>query len=282
MKNELIQNAIDNLLEMFRTQDFPAQTAYMIIRRRFGDVRPCDKWSLGNRLLMLASGSTDCRGYGQWAQAGRQVKSHSKALYIFAPVLVKAQREYEDPDIDIAAPRITSFRLIPVFRYEDTTGKPLSVYDYTPPQLPPLFEVAARLGVSVTYQPFDGKALGRYRPGTKEILLSEISALTLYHELAHHIDESIQPIKAGRLAEAELVAEYSAAVLCAIQGISGYENSTYNYLKAYSTGKDPQSVLRSIMSVASRVEQIVHIVLDSVAMPAEACLTETVIQSIPA
>ena len=282
MRNELVQTAIDNLLEMFRTQDFPTQTAYMIIRRRAGDVRPSDNWSLGNRLLMLASGSSDCRGFGQWHLAGRHVKAKSRALYIFAPVLIKPTPSESDSDPDESAPRITSFRLIPVFRYEDTEGKPLPAHDYMPHQLPPLFDVAAKLGASVSYQPFNGKALGRYRPGTKEILLSEQSALTFFHELAHHIDESIQSILPGRLAEAEIVAEFSAAVLCSIQNISGYENSTFQYLKAYSSGKDPQAVLRSIMSVASRVEQIVNIVLDAAAIKTEAISPKEPAQSISA
>ena len=163
---------------------------------------------------------------------------------------------------------MAGFRWIPVFRVEDTTGKPVSTVDYTPKILPPLFDAAAKLGASVKWQPFDGKALGRYRPSSKEIILSDQTALTYYHELMHHLDSQIEPIRPGRLAEAELVAEFGGSVLCALQGITGYESSSYRYLRSYADGKESEVVLRSIMAIAARVEKLVSIVLDAAEQPA--------------
>ena len=65
--------------------------------------------------------------------------------------------------------------------------------------------------------------MGSYNTGSKEIRLSEQSALTFFHELMHHLDSQIEPIRPGRLCEAELIAELGGSVLCALQGITGYE-----------------------------------------------------------
>ena len=262
MRNDLVKTAMQNLLDQFAKQDFPAEVGWQIIRRRSGlHAVPSDSWSPGNRWIMLACGTTDARGFGQWHQVGRRVKPGSKALYICAPNARKINSN-DDDDPEAARTILSGFRWIPVFRVEDTTGKPVSTVDYTPKALPPLFDAAAKLGASVKWQPFDGKALGRYRPASKEIVLADRTALTLYHELLHHLDCQTEPIRPGRLAEAELVAEFGASVLCAMQGITGYEASSYRYLQMYAEGKEPEAVLRSIMSVAARVETLVGIVLD--------------------
>ena len=270
MKKELVAKAIQDLLTTFAKQDFPAEIGWQIIRRRSGEHPiPSDSWSAGNRWLMLSSSTMDARGFGQWNQVGRQIKPGSKALFICAPTWRRVNPAETAAEQDEPHPVITGFRWCPVFRLEDTSGKPLPMLrEYTPQVLPPLFEVASRLAVSsVTWQPFDGRALGRYRPSSKEIILSEQSPLTYYHELMHHLDSQVQPIRPGRLAEAELIAEFGGAVLCSIQGIIGYESGSYQYLCSYAEGKDPEAVLRCIMAVAARVEQIVGIVLDAAEKP---------------
>lgn len=274
MKKELVQASIDKLLQMFKTQDFPAAVGWQVIRRRSGDHPiPSDSWSAGNRWLMLASGTTDARGFGQWHQIGRQIIPGSKALYICAPNTMRTAPKDDD---DTESPRqiVKSFRWIPVFRIQDSTGKEVFTADYTPAvlqqELPTLLAVANKLGVSVNWQPFDGKALGRYRPGSKEIFLSEQSYLTMAHELMHHLDSQVEPIKASRLCESELIAEFGGSVLSSIHGITGYESSSYRYLKSYAANKEPEAVLRCIMAVAARVEKLVGVFLDAAAEATEA------------
>ena len=214
MKTELIQSALEKLMSMFRDQQFPAEIGWQIIRLRKGDhPLPSDSWSADNRLIMLASGTRDARGFSQWRDVGRRVKPGSKALYIAAPITRKFKSEISqvsaEAETDDTAIVIVGFRWIPVFRLEDTVGKPLpEIEDLTPQVLPPLFDVAAKLGVSaVKYVPFDGRALGIYNISSQEIRLSETSPLTFFHELMHHLDSQIEPIRPGRLAEAELIAE---------------------------------------------------------------------------
>ena len=264
MKMEMIQSTIAKLLGQFARQEFPAEVGWQIIRRRAEDhPLPSDAWSPGNRWLMLAGGTSDARGFAQWHGVGRRVKPGSKALYICAPIIRKRQPNETDEADSETNLRIIGFRWIPVFRLEDTAGASIASWDYTPSVLPPLFHVAERLGASVTWQPFAGRALGLYRPGSKQIFLAEQSALTFFHELCHHVDAQLQPLQAGRLAEAELVAEFGGAVLCSLQGITGYEAGTYRYLQAYAETKEPEAVLRAVMTVAARVEKIVGIILDA-------------------
>ena len=266
MKTELIQNSLEKLLAMFRDQQFPAEIGWQLIRRRKGDhPLPSDAWSAGNRLIMLASGTKDARGFSQWRDVGRRVKPGSKALYIAAPITRKYKSEtgQVSAETDDTAIVIVGFRWIPVFRLEDTSGAPLVDPDYNPEVLPPLFDVAEKLGLSVKWQPFDGRALGRYRPSSKEIILSDQTALTYYHEVLHHLDSQTDPIRPGRLAEAELIAELGASVICAIQGISGFEAGSFRYLQMYAEGKEPEAVLKSLMTVAARVEQLVGVFLEA-------------------
>ena len=268
MKTELIQSALDKLLSMFRDQQFPAEIGWQLIRRRKGDhPLPSDSWSAGNRLIMLASGTRDARGFSQWRDVGRRVNPGSKALYIAAPISRKFKSEIgqvsAEAETDDTAIVIVGFRWIPVFRLEDTTGAPIADADFTLEVLPPLFSVAEKLGVSVKWQPFDGRALGRYRPASKKIILSDQTPLTYFHELMHHLDSQIEPIRPGRLCEAELIAEFGASVLCAIQGITGYEAGSFRYFQMYSEGKAPEAVLKSLMTVAARVEQLVGVFLDA-------------------
>ena len=60
-KTQIIKDSIDSLMEMFKSGEFPEKIALSIIRRHEGDTIPADDWSLGNRALMLAQGTTDAR-----------------------------------------------------------------------------------------------------------------------------------------------------------------------------------------------------------------------------
>ena len=84
MKNfSRMQEALNNVLKMFETGSLPEAVARTFIQAGHG--RPCDSWSLGNRLLMYIAGTDDARGLKQWNQVGRKIKKGAKAFYILAP-----------------------------------------------------------------------------------------------------------------------------------------------------------------------------------------------------
>ena len=71
------------------------------------------------------------------------------------------------------------------FRLEDTEGEPLEVADYRPAQLPPLLDVAGRLGVAVRWTAYVDRFLGYYAPARGEIVLCSHDLAVWFHELAH-------------------------------------------------------------------------------------------------
>ena len=264
MRTDLIQSTVRQLLEQFAKQEFGADVGWQIIRRRKGDSPiPSDSWSSGNRWIMLSHGSTDCRSMGCWNKAGRRVIKGSHAIYICAPIT----RTVKSEDIkDDTRTVIAGFRWQPVFRLSDTSGSPIPVIDYTPNKedLPSLLGVAEKLGIEVKWQPFNGRALGIYKFGTNEVYLAEKSNLTLAHEVCHFLDFKTNAVR-GDIATAELVAEFGACVILSITkgSTEGHTGSIYSYLQMYSKGKNPEAVLKAIMTVANRVETVVTLFLDA-------------------
>lgn len=258
-KEEIVKEAAENLIEMFKTGNMPKAVGFTIIRRQVGDERPADNWSIGNQVLMLGNGTFDARGFKQWQDVGRYVKKGASAIYILAPMT----RKVEDEKTKEEKISIFGFKAIPVFRYEDTEGKELPGRpDYTPAQLPPLYEAASKLGLSLKFAPITGNRLGSYSSSRKTITLSAKDAAVYFHELAHAMHDRIKPFKGGQDPLQEIVAEMGAAVLCELQGISGYQQQSYDYIKHYTAKMGHQDVLKTIMKVLNEVEQVVTSILE--------------------
>ena len=259
----IIHNAIDNMLKMFKSGNFPQSVAMSIIRKHEGDNIPSDNWTLGNRLLMKMQGTEDARGFRQWQQVNRQVKKGSKAIHILCPIMKKITETDDKTGEETQKTVIIGFSPLPVFRYEDTEGVDLPLYDYSPKTYPPFFDVAEKLGIEVTYKPLRNNYFGLYNSHFNKITLCSEDAITYYHELAHALDNRLNPdfqkFSKGRK---EIVAEFSGIVLCQLSGISGYEDQSYNYIKEYcKDDKTDATILKSIMSVLADVEKIVEEVL---------------------
>jgi hypothetical protein len=263
---ERVKEALERLLRMFATGELPKAAARTLIRTGRG-TRPSDSWSLGNRLIMLACGTEDARGYQQWKAIGRQVRLGAKAIYILAPLTRKVTRKAVDPDTgeerEEEVTIVTGFRPVPVFRLEDTYGEPLPPEpDYSPPELPPLHEVAERLGVRVEYRPARWDTpLGQYEPGAGKITLFSHDPDVFFHELAHAVHATFRQLKPGQQRDQELVAETAAAVLCELYGYRQYHWHAWRYLEHYAGSGDVQDVLRKVMRVLGDVEEVVRRIL---------------------
>lgn len=259
MNPQFVAETIHKLMDLFKRQDFPEVLAHTIIRRHPQDSVPSDCWSLANRILMVLAGTTDARGYRQWLDAGRYVRKGESSLKIIAPI---TRRGVADTETDDEPSRhLVGFCPIAVFAFESTDGDPLPTFHYEPPTPPPLWSVASKLGIRVTYAPFVGRYLGYFQPGTNNIVLNSQDSFVFFHEIAHAVHHSITPLRPGNLAREECVAEMSAALLCQIQGISGYEHSAYQYLSHYAETKDPTSVLAFLMGTLTDVEKVVTRIL---------------------
>ena len=261
MKN--FDDAVQNIMEMFKDQNFPQQLSITIIRKsKDAPEIPSDHWSILNRMLMVMVGRTlDARTFKQWEAAERHVKKGAKSFRIIAPIT----RKVTDEETGEEKIKLIGFRAMPVFAVELTDGKPLPSFDYTPDQIPlntkKLTKVIEKLGGTVKWAPIRGNALGFYRPSDKSITLSSPEFVTFAHEASHFVHDTIENILLVDPKKAEIIAELSASVLCEIVGEHGYEQQSYQYIQSYCKDKEPKAVLSAINSVLTTVEKIINIII---------------------
>lgn len=261
--DQIIKESVDQLLEMFRTGQLPEKVAFSIIHRHAGDIIPSDSWSIGNRVLQMLQGTSDARGFKQWQEAGRHVKKGSHAIHILAPLTFKIKEKDEKTGEDVEKVIVKGYRPIPVFRVEDTEGASLAYdHDYEPATHPTFYDVAAKLGIDVSYAPLRANFLGQYSLRTNSIQLCADDAVVYYHELAHAIHATIVDLRVYDTAKAEVVAEFSALVLANIAHITGFEQQGFDYIAHYAKTHKPANVMREIFSVLNDVEAIVNKVLE--------------------
>jgi len=268
MQIDRIAQVCQRLLKAFEDGSLPPAVARTVIKRKSYD-KPSDKWSLGNQIIMVLSGTNDARGYRQWEEVGRHVKKGAKAFYILAPIYktrkVKETSKNENgesvEEIEREVTTLVSFKDVPVFRYEDTEGKSIPIADYTPKVLPPLVNVAEKLGVRITYTPFVDRFYGYFRSDTKDIVLCSHDVKVFFHELAHAAHNTIRPLKGGQHANQEIVAEMVAAVLCEVYGFTGYHWHAYEYIRSYAKAHDGAGVIKAVMHVFAEVQRVLEVIL---------------------
>lgn len=265
-KRSEADSALGAVVGMFESGELPAMVARTFIARAEGS-SPMASWSLGNQLLAIRAGTTDARGFRQWHEVGRSVRKGSKAFRILAPALVKVDEADAATGEPAKRERLVGYRAVPVFRVQDTDGIPVeSAVDYSPAVLPPLFEVAGRLGVTVAWMPAHELAgfAGFYSPGTREIALVTHDAATFFHELAHAAHDTVlradgRTVKDVPAADLEIVAETVAATLCHLYDLDGYLYAGAEYVAKYADGGNPG---RAAMRVLGDVQKVLYLILD--------------------
>lgn len=246
---------LGKIVQLFSSQELPEMCKQVFIK----SVGPSRRWSLGNKLVMLLHGTADARGYRQWQEAGRYVKKGVKALYILAPMIrhKKVKNEETDKEEDVEFP--VGFVGIPVFRYEDTEGKPIE--EYQPTKLPPLLDVAEKFGVKVEFGPTVLGEGGSYNLVTNVIKLSKENPDTFFHELAHKAHSTFENLKPVQDPEQETVAQLSACVLAKLYGYDATSFS-WNYIASYAEEKSPEAVGKLCMRVLSKVQKVITLILE--------------------
>lgn len=254
--------AANQLLALFEEPDkLPSVVAPIFAKSK--DEIPCRSWSWRNQILTALAGTNDARGYRQWQEAGRYVKEGSKAFYILSPCMKKVRDDATGEE----RAALVGFKATPVFRVEDTDGKPLpdAMTDYEWVKSLPFLEVARAWGIQVTvFNGSEGNAHGWFsRSGA--IGLGVENPTTFLHELAHAADH-----RSGKLTErgqhwrSETVAAFSGAVLCRLAGLEQQADlgGAYRYLEKYAeTAGKP--VRACCMEVLDRICQAVALVLET-------------------
>lgn len=276
MKSEArVGEALGKLVSLFdgSAGDLPEAVALTMIRRSeaAGD-RPSDRWSLSNRLLMLLSGTEDARGFQQWKRVGRSVRKGTGALWILAPITRPALVEDRDaPGEKVPAPFVVGFKAVPVFRVEDTEGAEIPGPDHKPHVFPPLYHVAADLGVRVDYAPTSHGEGGSYTLGGTEpgdrITVCTHEERVFFHEIAHAAHDRITPggLKGGQHPRQEIVAETTAATLCLMYGFEGSVPNSKSYVEAYLSHQ--KSAAHAVIGVVAEVERVLLYILEPTRRP---------------
>lgn len=245
--------AMNRVIQQFKDGNLSQLVQVITIRRSKHDM-PSANWSLSNQMLafMQTMGATlDCRGFRQWEEVGRKVKKGAKAVYILGPVT----RKIEDKATGDTKVIVVGFRSIPVFSIEDTEGDDLKTETYEPAVMPPLMDVAARLGVKVTWGPIGGNAYGWFSPKGEHIHLGTHEWGTFFHELAHAAHNDLEKLKGGQDVDQEVVAEFTAAVLMSLYG-HDYTGNAWQYISAYAS-TDP---LKAVVRCLSTIEKVVDLI----------------------
>jgi len=273
---ERLSAAVTSVLDMLGREDLPEKIGHAFIRAMKAPDRPSDKWSLLNRLIMWANGTEDARGYQQWQEVGRYVKKGAKAFYILAPCtkkIVEKNEEGEEEERII----LYGFKYIPVFRYEDTDGKPLPEEpktDYTPDVLPPLYEVAVEWGVDVKWLPGDPESgsYGWYSWVTDQIRLHTYEWTTFWHELAHAAHTRIvgrENMKGGQDPFQEVVAELTAATLAVMHGQDEELGFSKRYIESYAQAQIQQDTKPTlVLRAVAMVEKCLNLIFETAAQAA--------------
>lgn len=248
--SEKAQRALATVIDRFKAGDL--SPIVIIAKLRYADADiPSQKWSFGNQVMAyMQTGSLDCRGYRQWQKVGRQVQKDSQAAWILGPATYQVEN-----DAGEKATVLKGFHGIAVFAAHDTDGDPLNETDYTPKQLPPLADVAANMGINVSWTPTPPDRMGEYSPGKNAIRLGTHDTKTWFHELAHAAHARLDgELKSGQDAKQETIAEFTACVLMELYDLGDRSGNAWHYIAGYS--KDP---LAAIVKALATVEKVLNI-----------------------
>lgn len=249
------QQCLQRIVDLFKAGTVPKALAVVTIPPQAGI--PSAKWSWSNKLLQFLANTSDGRGYRQWQVAGRHVKQGSKAFHILGPK-IKEITETDDNNQESKKKIVVGFYVIPVFRVENTDGKPLP---YEPANPPPLADVAERFGLSVSYQTFAGSHYGCYQSDAKRIILATHEAQIFLHELAHAAHHRIAgKIRGGQVPSQEIIAELTAATLANLYCPNANLGFSYKYIKAYAK-ESKKTVERACLAVINTVGKVLDEIL---------------------
>lgn len=265
--DERVKQELNRLVELFKTQDLPAVCSSAFITN--GN-KPAAKWSFRNKIIMLANGTADARGFKQWYEVGRYVKKGTHGFYILAPKMVNRKVIDKETGTESLESFLAGFLAVSVHPYENTDGKPLP--EVEPKQLPELFDIAQKIGIKVEYREYNGgNSLGYLSPRTKEIVLYSHEPKVFYHELTHavqnHIDKTMPTNHESEEYKLnEVVAELTGATIANLYGASSsIDAAAYTYIKYYAGllekyGTDNDKVYKSILRVLGKVEKILNFI----------------------
>lgn len=243
------QEAINNVIEKFKAGDIGDITHSL--KFTVPSVFPSSKYSYRNKMMCYLQGDSIVNGtFNFWKSKGRMVKKGSKAVYIFAPM--KSKREDDDGEEYFF---VYGYRLIPVFKIEDTEpipdfdGEVLQLPELEPKELPPLVDVAEKLGLDVNWKPVPQDRWADFYAKGRRINMGTDSPAIFFHELCHALHKEVDnKFNEKEKWYKETVAEFGAAVLMDMYLNADHTGNSWEYIKMFAD--DPtEAVERSLMMI---------------------------------
>jgi hypothetical protein len=141
-----------------------------------------------------------------------------------------------------------------VFGYGQTDGEDAEAFSYEPAELPPLHEVAERLGVDVDWRALPDGLEGWC--GRGRIALGSYDPAVFFHELAHAAHRKIVAKEvAGQDPHGEAVAELVAGVLMGVYELGDWTGNCWDYISQYS--EDPLTAITQALGDVGAVLEII-------------------------
>jgi antirestriction protein ArdC len=206
---------------------------------------------------LQSGGSSDCRGFKQWKEAGRHVKKGSKAVYILRPKMVSKKNKETQEKESVCI----GFTPLPVFALESTEGEELY---YSAPVLPeiPLQKAVEAFGLTVKAQPFFSQYYGSFSSSSKTINLCTSEVQVFLHELCHAAHNELAKLKNDQDPKQEIIAELGSEVLKRILGSdTDTSGNSYKYIERYAK-EEKLSVLEACLDVLKETAAVVALILE--------------------
>jgi antirestriction protein ArdC len=249
---KIAEESLDRLAAELDAGKSDALKNYLAVMSRFR------RYSWNNVLLISAQrpNATQVAGFRTWHDLGRSVKKGEKGIMIFAPVIVKRDAPWTEPEPKEPF-RLTGFRTAYVFDRDQTEGKPLPEFAKTtgdPKEYgDKLKALVAKQGITVEYDAKIAPALGmssggriRLMPGLDAAEEFSVLAHELAHEKMHHAKDAAPLPKLVRETQAEAV----AFVVCRAVGLET-NNAAADYVALYHGDKKTLAESLSVIQETS-------------------------------
>jgi len=214
-KKELLERIKKGVEDIRNSENFKK---WLKVQARF------HKYSFGNTILILLQkpDATKVAGFKAWQKMGRRIKKGEKGIAIFAPIIIKKQRDdiendleleldelelFDDNELQLEEPEepereeevLVGFKITHVWDISQTTGRPLAEIcldiqgEVDEAYLDALVSIAESHDITVEFVFSDdwpcGSAKAVWQPGSRSISIKKSSSLqefsSLVHELAH-------------------------------------------------------------------------------------------------
>jgi len=252
------QASLNKVVTKFQSGDLSSIVNVAAMKFHRSEPVPFDAWSFSNRVLAyIQTDSTDCRGFKQWKKAGRWVKKGERAAYILVPRTIKKTTERDGEKEEFRV--IAGFLTAAVFADTQTEGDtPLPDSDLMPKELPPLSDVAKRLGIKVNYTITPPDRLGDCDSEGQNINIGTDDVKTFFHEIAHAAHARINggTLKGNDTVKLETVAEFTATVLMEMYGYGDRSGNCWRYIQMYAN--DP---ITAVTKALADIEKVLDLLL---------------------